>query len=550
MRRYLAGLCAVVFLGLTPMCARAQSTPFPNPKWFREVSHQPELPAQLPKPEHLRDFIIDGKLRLTLDQAIQLTLANNSSVKIDDFNYQNAQYNILRAFAPFDPLFQASGGMTRGTQPAILQTQGAQIISSNAQTGQFNYLQTFQTGTNVNIGFGMSRGSNDNVFDTFNPNLEGVLNFTVTQPLLRGAWLFANRAPIIVAQSNLRQSRADFEIQLRSILEQTINDYWSVVEARENLLVLQKSVDQAQASYDHDKRSLELGAISSYDIFQSESELATRKVSVIQAQYTLKQLEDIFRQAIGADLDPAAAAMDLDLVEPFEPTGELLTMDAGHAIELAMEKRPEMRATKEQLSVDDVSIKLAHNEMLPSLTLSGSYTSNGVGGNELNPNVTPPVVIAPGGLADALRQVGTFQYPTYGATLQLNLPIRNRSAEADLGTSEVSKKRDLYSQRLAEEQIVLDSRNSIHQLEQAKLSISAARIARDLSQKNLDAQQKKYDLGAVTIFFVLDAQTQLATAEQNLVNAEISYQLAVTFVDYATGGLLDRYHVQIHDPKP
>lgn len=314
--------------------------------------------------------------------------------------------------------------------------------------------------------------------------------------------------------------------------------------------MLRKSVDQAQASYDHDKRSLELGAISAYDIFQSESELASRKVSVIQAEYSLKENEDILRQFIGADLDPAAAAMDMELTEVFEPAGELLTLDAGTAIERALAKRPEMRVEKEQLGVDDMNIRLAHNEMLPSLTVSGSFVSNGIGGNLFDIMSQPPVLIGPGGLADALCEVGQFKYPTYGATLTLNLPVRNRAAEADLGSSEVNKRRDLFTQRSIEEQIVLDSRNSIHSLEQAKLSIGAAKIARDLSQKNLDAQQRKYDLGAVTIFFVLDAQTQLATAEQNLVNAEINYQQAVASVDHAMGELLDRYHVQIHDPHP
>jgi outer membrane protein len=550
MRRICFGMCAVLVLGISPVRTAAQSTPFPKPKWFEEVSHRPVPPSQLPKPEHLRDFIVEGKLRLTLDQVIQLTLANNTSVKIDDLTYQNAQFNILRAFAPFDPLFQVYSSVQRGTTPATVQTQGAQIASNLSQSGQFNYTQTFQTGTNFVAGFSMSRGSDNNSLDFFNPTLQSSLNFAVTQPLLRGAGLFANRAPILIARSNLRQSRANFETQISSIILQTVDQYWTVVQSRESLLVLQKSVEQAQASYDHDKRSLELGAISSFDIFQSESELATRKVAVIQAEYALKENEDILRQFIGADLDPAAAAMDLDLTEPFEPAGELLTLDAGTAITRALAKRPELHAQKEQLSVDDMSIRLAHNEMLPSLSLSGSYQSNGLGGDQFDPSVQPPILVAPGGLADALSEVGRFKYPTYGATLSLSLPIRNRAAEADLGSGEVNKRRDLYSERSLEEQIALDSRNSIHQLEQAKLSIGAAKIARDLSQKNLDAQQRKYELGAVTIFFVLDAQTQLATAEQNLVNAEINYQQAVASVDHATGELLSRYHVQIHDPNP
>lgn len=225
MRRLLLGLCTVLSLGLAPLSVRAQSTPFPNPKWFEEVAHRPVPPSQLPRPEHLRDYVVDGKLRLTLDQAIQLTLANNTSVKIDELTYQNAQFNILRAYSPFDPLFQINSSVQRGTTPATVQTQGAQITSNLSQSGLFNYTQTFQTGTNFAAGFSMSRGSNNNSLDLYNPNLEGSLNFAVTQPLLRGAGLFANRAPILIARSNLRQSRANFETQVSSIILQTVDQY-------------------------------------------------------------------------------------------------------------------------------------------------------------------------------------------------------------------------------------------------------------------------------------------------------------------------------------
>jgi HAE1 family hydrophobic/amphiphilic exporter-1 len=154
------------------------------------------------------------------------------------------------------------------------------------------------------------------------------------------------------------------------------------------------------------------------------------------------------------------------------------------------------------------------------------------------------------GLGAAYSQVYQFQFPTYGFSMTLNLPIRNRAAEAALGTGEVNKKRDLYSQRGTVQSIELEARNAVHSLEQAKLSMAGAKIARDLTQKNLDAEQRKYDLGVETLFVLLDTQTQLQNADLVLVNAQISYQLALTAVQHATGELLERYHVQIKDPKP
>jgi outer membrane protein len=550
MRRSILALCAISILAFTPHAVRAQSTPFPTSKWFQEVVKRPIPAAQLGGPEHLRDFVVDGKLRLSLDQAIQLALANNTSIRIDELTYHNAWYSVLAAHSPFDPQFNSTFSATRGTSPQASQLGGAQNLSSLSQSGQMNLSQFLPTGTNLSVGTSANRSSSNSIFNTFNPSWSSSLNFGFTQSLLRNRGLFVNRAPIVIAQRGLMQSRDNFESQVSSIIQQVVSAYWQVVLAQESLVVLRKSVDQAQASYDHDKRSLELGALPPYDIYRSESELATRKVSVIQGEYALKEAEDSFRQSIGADLDPNVGAMDLSLTEQAQPVGELIAIDISQAIERAHAKRPELDSQHLQLDIDDINIRLAHNQMQPSLNLTGTFQSNGLGGNQIDTSVTPPVILLPGGLGNALSQISQFQFPTYGASVTLNLPIRNRSAEAALGTSEVNKKRDLFSQRATLQSIELEARNAIHQLEQAKLSMGAARIARDLTQKNLEAEQRKYDLGAETIFILLDTQTQLANADLALVQAQVSYQLALTAVQHATGELLERYHVQIKDPKP
>ena len=224
-------------------------------------------------------------------------------------------------------------------------------------------------------------------------------------------------------------------------------------------------------------------------------------------------------------------------------------MDIDQAIQTRAAKRPELELERLQLDVDDINIRLAHNQMQPDLTLGARSRRMGWSSTELLPG-PPAVLMLPAVLVQAYSQVAKFQFPTYSASLTLSLPIRNRAAEAAFGSSEVNKKRDLFAQRSELQSIELEARNAIHSLEQAKLSMAAAKIARDLTQKNLDAEQRKYDLGAETLFVLLDTQTQLATADLTLVNAQISYQLALTAVQHATGELLERYHVQIRDPKP
>ena len=555
MRRLIPALFAISIFALAPHAARAQSAPFPTSKWFQEVVKRPFVPSKLADPEKLRDYVVDGKLQLSLDQAIQLALANNTSIRIDELSYQSSWYNVLAAHAPFDPIFDTTFGGTRFTSPpGISFVPGVAGLANNSldYSGSINWSQFLPTGTSYSVGTSASRrsaslGPNNPVNPIWSPSL----NFSLTQPLLRNRGFFVNRAPIVIAQRGLQQSRDNFAAQVSAIIQQVVSDYWFVVLARETLVVDKKAVDQAQASYDHDKRSLELGALPPYDIYRTESELASRKVTVVQQEYSLKEAEDSLRQIIGADLDPNVGGLDISLTERAEPVGELVTLNIDQAIQRSLANRPELDSQRLQLDIDDINVRLAHNQMQPDLELKGTLTSNGLSGNAFNfPAGQPPVIVNPGGLGLGFAQVSAFQYPTYGFSLSLNLPIRNRAAEAALGTSQVNKKRDLYSQRSTLQSIELEARNAVHALEQAKLSMSGAKIARDLTQKNLEAEQRKYDLGAETLFVLLDTQTQLQNADLVLVNAQISYQLALTAVQHATGELLERYHVKIKDPKP
>jgi HAE1 family hydrophobic/amphiphilic exporter-1 len=529
------------FLAAVPVAAQT----FPQPEYFRNIAVRPVPPTQLPGPEGLADYVVEGKLRLGLTDVIRLTLANNTDVRINQLTYEGTRFAIGRAHGTFDPVFTGSFSATRSATPTTDVLQGAPTLSQLNQGTSTSYSQTFQTGTRTAVSFNASKSSTNSQFATFNPSLTANLDVRFTQPLWRNFGLAVNQAPIVIARRNLRQSRANFEAQVSQAIADAVDDYWAVVQARDTLAVQRKSLELAEASYQRDKRSLELGALPPLDIYRSESQVANRRVQVITAEYALKRAEDNLRRTIGADLDPRIRALDLELTEMATPAGELVTIDAAEAIERALANRPELEALRLQLANDDTSINLAHNSVKPDLNLTGFYASNGRGGNQLDPTVVPPAVIAPGGFGNALDQVFAWDFPTYGFSVQLRLPIRNRAAESDLGTALVNKRRDLYSLRQREQAITLEARNAVHQLEQAKLTIGAARIARDLAQKNLEAEQRKYELGAQTIFFVLDAQTQLATAEQALLQAEIGYQRAVTSVERTIHTLLGRYQVQI-----
>ncbi len=223
-----------------------------------------------------------------------------------------------------------------------------------------------------------------------------------------------------------------------------------------------------------------------------------------------------------------------------------MAIDIPTALDAAFKYRPEIEGLRQQLAADDINVRLTHNGLLPNLSLTGTYQTNGLGGRQIDDTVSPPVII-PGGFGNSLSQLFGFGFPGYGFTVNLSLPVRNNAAKASYGTALASKRHDLYSERQLHETITLNVTNAVHQLEQAKQSMEAAKIALDLSQKTLQADQHKYDLGAETIFFVLEAQTELTQAEQTLLQAEVGYQVAAAQVDHETGGLLDRFHVQIAD---
>jgi outer membrane protein TolC len=503
---------------------------------------------KLPPPAHLQAYIHDGKLRLSLRDAILLTLENDSTLQIEETSIESQKFNLLGSYQLFDPSVQSNLNINRSSSPGYTQLQGVgtsknSILNSLTQSGQVNWVETFTPGTNVTVGVSAVRSSTNSGFNFFNPNVSSSLNFQFTQPLLRNAGRFANTAYIRIARKSLAQSKEIFAAQVNAAILQVVEQYWNAVAARETLAVQQKAQQLAYESYQHDKRALELGALPPLDISRSEAEVASRKVAVIQSSYSLDQAEETLRLTIGADQDPRYRNLSFDLTESPDPLGKLEDIDAAAALDAALAARPEVAATHDALEADQLSIRYAHNQLKPLLTLSGSYLSSGLGGNQYDLNTG--ALISAGGFGTSFGQLFGFSYPTYGGTLSLNFPVKNRAGQAQLGNALVAKTRDLYNQRQTVEQITQEVRNAADQLNTAKLALSAAVVSVDLAKKTLAADERKFDLGAETNYFVLDSQERLALAELVLLQSQITYQIAVASAHYATGDLIAPYRIQI-----
>lgn len=523
---------------------------FSFPAWsqtrerYKDMATPRVVSNKLAAPAHLQNHVVDGKLRLSLQDAVVLTLENNSSIRVQETQVDTSKFTLLGLHSPFDPVLTSSYNITSTISPPYSELQGTGGLNVNvkdtAKFFQLYYSQTFESGTTLQAGLINNYNSINNSFYLLNPYINSALSFQFTQPLLRNGWLFPNRAPLIIARRNLEQTQAAFAAQVNNNILQAVQQYWAVIEARGNLEVARDSMDAAEATYKHDKRALELGALPPLDIYRSESQVASRRVQVIQSEYALKQAEDTLRFTIGADQDPYFQALDIELTEKPEPDGELLTTDIATTLRQAMDGRPEFVAARAALSADDTRIRLARNHRLPELDLMALYATNGVGGVQISSTGQPVST-------SSTSQMFGFGFPTYEAQLSLTFPIRNHAAEAELGTALVSRSNDLYNQRQVREQVTLDVSNAVHLLEQAKLSIAAGKDALELAKKTMAAEQRKYELGSSTIFLVLEAQTELAAAQQSLIQAEVGYQLALAGIDHATGKLLQPYQIQIED---
>ena len=373
----------LVSIGLS---ARAQS-----PESYRKLLTPQVRSGKLSPPQHLEDYVRDGKLSISLDDTVKLALENNSNIRIQETQVEAQKFVLLGAFQSFDPLLQTTANANRYSTPGSSALQGvgqtgSSALNSLTQTGQVSYQEKFKTGTSINGAISSSKSSTNSSFNFFNPYFDSTLSFQFTQPLLRNFGVFANTAPLIIARRTVQQSLASFQAQVNDAIFQVVTQYWAVVQARGSLQVEQESLSLAEASYERDKRALELGALPPLDIYRSQSEVAARNLQAIQGQYALKQTEDNLRLTIGANQDPAIHALSLDLTEKPEPEGELGSINMDDALKSALAGRPEIDVANYALQNDDANIRLANNHLLPDLSLTGFYQSTGLGGNQYDLN--------------------------------------------------------------------------------------------------------------------------------------------------------------------
>ncbi len=522
---------------ITKMALVADSTQAPwvgSGAWMRQVFSPGDTRVTIEAPVRLKDYVVDGKLTLSLKAYLDLVVANNTDIAVQRLSIETPKNAIQRAFGVFDPTINSTFGATRATTPATSQLQGAAVVSSLNQPFTLRFQELLPTSTTVFSQLNWTKLGTNDTFSYFNPAYTNTWQMGFTQPLIRNRGAYITKLPITIAKATRQQSDYSIADSVLRLLVTAEGAYWDVVSARENLKVNIAALELAKKSLERTNREIELGATSELERFQPEQNAATAQINVTRTEYQLRGFEDALRRQIGADLDPDVRTLPVVLTEDVTKAPDNTPLEKEQLVQKAMENRPDLKATKLSVDITDLQIKNALNSLKPLLNLNASYQTYGRGG--------PGYLLGqhvPGGPGNAWDQMFGFDYNTWNFGLTLNLPLRDRANSANLADAAVNKRLAALRERSLQQQVRQDVLNAITSVESSREGVRLAQIAVDYAQKRADADQKRYDLGVINIFFLLSAQNDLTTAQSNLVNQTVNYKRNLLTLQQRLGTLLD-----------
>ena len=588
-----------------------------SPRMFPNIL-KPYIPIRVEPPvltnsPRIEQLISDGKLQISLQDAVELALENSMDIAVQRYYPWIADDSILKAksggfgfgtpgaafasstaninpfslnIVTFDPIVTSSVSFadvsTPINNPFLSGTGSSALTGLISHSSQFNnqYSETFLTGTNLTVNWNNTRSSSS-AANFFNPVVSSTLSVSFSQPLLNGFGLSVTTRNIRIAKNNRKIADLAFTQQAITTVTNTINAYWELVFARENVQVQQQAVTVAQKLYEDNKKQLEIGSMAPLDVTRAESELATDRQNLIVAQTVQLLDEQTLKNAISKDpLAPNLVNVEIITTDRPKQPAAIEAPSFEESVKEAFAKRPDLQEEIINLKNSDIDVKATRNALLPSASLGAFYQSNGLAGNSpINGTASVvsngvPIVDANGnpvtvngvpifesglkpnvlgtsqeGFTTAQNQIFHNKFPEYAVQLTLTLPLRNRSAQAD-------NARALLVQRQLEAQMqqlknvaLLDVRNTYITLTQDRAQVEAASKARQLQQQTFDAEQKKYQLGASILYNVILTQRDLINAQATEIRALANLEEAKANYERALGRTLEVNHVTVADAK-
>jgi outer membrane protein len=523
---------------------------FPMPGWFKEnVERKQTYDQSKESSDCLNSLVKDGQLRLTEADAVRLVLQNNLDLVVDLENPRIAEYAILHGYGIFDPKLIGSLQMGRSIYPQNNAVTSGRVAFNQLQdTANFSFYQLLPTGTRYQFDFTNYRQSSNSLYNVVIPSLNSGLLATVSQPLLKNFGTVVNKRPILIARNNKDISDYVFAQQLIAVVNQVQRLYWDIVFARDDIKVKQRSLDLATKIHEDNKRQVEIGTLAPIELVKSEAEIANRKEELIVAQYTLEQLENTMKKVISAQRDPGQISSKIEPLDRTLSPNDFKDFDVAQAVSYAIEARPEIKQSKKDLDNQEINRRYYRNQLLPTVNLNLNYGTNALAGQSRLFLPDGTFIYGPNtGFWDAMNQLFNNRFPTYTASVNIEIPIKNRSGQADYAQAMLLKSQSEKKMRALEQQIALEVRNAYTTLEMFRAQIDATKKARELAERNLDAEQKKFKLGTSTIRFVLEEQRNLAIALTNEVRALTEFTKSKADLDKAVGKTLEVQNIKIED---
>jgi outer membrane protein len=542
--------------------------------WFSRFTHDyaPKYapPINISNSGRADQLIRAGNLYLSLSDAIALALENNVDIEVSRYTYPINE-SALRAS-------HASNGQGLSYDPAVTSTVnwghnatistnsitagGVPVNTTDNKVRNFGVQQGFMTGGNVTLGFNNTISENNNTNAIFFPQYSSGLQLQGTQPLLQGFGLAFNTRNIRIAKNNVRLSNYQFEQQLNTTLNTVISTYWNLVSAALAVDVAQQSLALSQKLLDDNKKQLEIGTMAPLDVTTAQAQVATNETNLLIAQTAVQQQEVALKNLLSRNGLANPAIADAHIIptdritipdtEPIQPVQDLVSK--------ALDNRPELAQLRIQVENSKINLTGTRNAMLPSLNLTGNVLNPGAGGifntaPYINPVTNQPATRPPaypdyiGGYGNILRQlfgVGTVNY-TVGFTL--TVPLRNRTAQEAYIQQDLQLRQNELNIQKQINQIRADVQNALIAVTNARARYQSAQQTRVLQEQVVDAEQKKYELGASTSYLVIQHQTDLANARQAEVAALTTYAQAKLQLDQATGTILDNNNISLDEAK-
>ncbi|MGQ0733698.1 MAG: TolC family protein [Acidobacteriota bacterium] len=477
-----------------------------------------------------------GVRRLSIDEAVALALEQNIDLQVSRINPQVQDYSISVAQSGWTPNFFSNVQTRNQTNPPQDIFGGAtDAITDERLTSQIGVQQLLPIGgASYTASWNSGRVTTNNIFSSFNPQLNSAVSLNYTQPLMRNFKIDSTRQQVMVSRKNREISDVQLQQTIAVTTRNVKNAYWDLVFAIDNLAVQRQSLQLAQRSLKDNRARVEIGTMAPIDIVQAEAEVAQREEGVILAEAAISRAEDTLRALIANPVDqPDFWTMRL---EPSDPAVfQAIAVDLDGAVRSALANRTDLAATRKQIESNDISIRFFRNQTMPDVNAVVNYSAIGLAGTQLRfgSGFPPPVLgRTQRGFFGALGDVFASDFPTWSLQLQVNYPIGSSSSEVNLARARLQNTQTQKQLQSSELQVTTQLRNFARNVQTNGKRVEATRASRALAEKRLEAEEKKFQAGMTSSFLVFQAQRDLNQARNNELQAIIDHLKSV--VDFET----------------